>query len=143
RIRARHRRRIVYVTTASAMVPLKEGLFEMPETMDGVPRLIGQKCGNCKECVTGADHSTCPNCCQEALERITLSSIGEVYSYTTVHQQLPAALVQAPYVMARINLPEGVIVQTVLTDVEPGQVHIGMQVEVCLRQLGESEGRPI
>ena len=73
------------------------------------------------------------------LERITLGARGTVFSYTIVRQQLPGALVQAPYVMARVKLPEGVTVQTIITDIELEEVTIGMAVEICLKQLTEDD----
>jgi uncharacterized protein len=120
-------------------VPLRDDLFEMPESLEGTPLLYGQRCRNCGEVFSGGRRVFCANCSAEALERITLSTSGEVYSYTTVRQALKGALVQPPYVIAQVRLPERVTVQTVLTGVEPEQVRIGMPVEICLRPLGEDE----
>lgn len=122
------------------MKPLREGLFEMPETLDGTPLLLGQRCTNCREVFAGIERSFCANCCEPTLERTTLSTRGEVFTYTVVRQQLRGALVEVPYVMARVRLPEGVTIQTVLVDVEPDEVRIGMPVDVCLKQLGEDDG---
>jgi uncharacterized OB-fold protein len=46
---------------------------------------------------------------------------------------------EAPYVLARVRLPEDVTVQTIITDVELDEVAIGMPVEICLRQLTEDD----
>ncbi len=56
-----------------------------------------------------------------------------------MRQQLKGALVQAPYVMARVKLPEGVTVQTIITNVELDGVTIDMPVEICLKQLSEDD----
>lgn len=125
--------------TAQHMVPLREGMFEMPDTIEGTPKLFGQRCTACKEVFNTTERVYCANCSEEALERITLGARGTVFSYTIVRQQLPGALVQAPYVMARVRLPEGVTVQTIITDVELEEVTIGMAVEICLKQLTEDD----
>lgn len=125
--------------TAQQMVPLREGMFEMPETIEGTPKLFGQRCTACKEVFTTTERVYCANCSEEALERITLGTRGTVFSYTIVRQQLKGALIQAPYVMARVKLPEGVTVQTIITDIELEDVTVGMPVEICLKQLSEDE----
>lgn len=134
------------MTTAqtAAMVPLREGMFEMPDAIDGKPRLYGQRCASCGEVFGTTGREYCANCGQARLERILLGTSGKVHTYTIVHQQLPGSLMEPPYVIARVTLPEGVSVQTVLCDVEPEDVKIGMPVEICLRQLQEDdEGRAV
>lgn len=130
--------------TAQRLVPLREGMFEMPDTIEGTPKLFGQKCTACNEVFNTTERVYCANCSEEALERITLSTEGTVFSYTIVRQQLNGALIQAPYVMARVKLAEGVTVQTIITDIELEDVTVGMPVKICLKQLSEDEeDRPI
>jgi uncharacterized OB-fold protein len=126
-------------SSVKKLVPLRPGMFEMPETLEGTPRLYGQRCRDCGEVFASAQRVFCANCSSQALERITLGARGEVHSYTVVHQQLRGALVEAPYVIARVKLAEGVTVQTILADVDPAEVRTGMPVEICLRALGETE----
>lgn len=123
--------------TQVPMVPLRPNMFEMPDSLEGQPLLLGQSCVQCGETFAGLERHYCPNCSQASLERVFLSTHGEVFTYTLVHQQLRGSLVEAPYVMARVRLPEGVTVQTILRDVEPSDVSIGMPVEICLKKLRE------
>ena len=120
------------------LVPLREGMFKMPRSITGKPRLYGQRCSTCGE-VFANQRVYCANCCQETLEQITLSTEGEVATFTIVRQQLPGSFMQAPYVLARVRLAEDVTVQTIITDVELDEVAIGMPVEICLRQLTEDD----
>ena len=129
--------------TANELVPLQAGLFEMPESIDGVPRLYGQRCANCGEVFTSASRRYCANCGESSLERILLGTSGTVHTFTTVYQKLPGSLIEPPYVIARVMLPEGVQVQTVLRDVEPDEVKIGMPVEIFLAPLEIDEGRTV
>jgi uncharacterized protein len=67
-------------------------------------------------------------------EEVTLSGLGEVYSYTVV-QDAPAGFdEQAPYVLAMIRLAEGPLITAQLTDLE-GTPEIGMAVEMVTRRL--------
>jgi hypothetical protein len=125
------------------LVPLREGMFKMPHSITGKPKLYGQRCSTCGE-VFANQRVYCANCCQETLERITLGTEGEIATYTIVRQQLAGSFIEAPYVLARVRLPEDVSVQTIITDVELDEVAIGMPVEICLRQLTEDDdGNPV
>lgn len=131
-------------TETAEMVPLREGMYEMPDTIDGKPQLYGQRCTNCSEVFASTGREYCANCGEPALEQILFGTSGKVHTFTIVHQKLPGSLIETPYVIARVTLPEGVSVQTVLCDVQPEAVEIGMPVEICLQQLDEDdEGRAV
>ena len=68
-----------------------------------------------------------------------LSTAGTIYTYTVVHQPLRGSLMVPPYVIAQIRMPEGVSIQAIMTDIEPDQVKIGMEVEICLKQVDEND----
>jgi uncharacterized OB-fold protein len=89
-----------------------------------------QVCGAC-------GHRQLPGgpCCRECLspelswERAT--GRGTVFSYTIVHKALhPAFAAQVPYVLADIQLEEGPILTSNVTDAPPQGVSIGMEVDV-------------
>ena len=131
-------------TETPKLVPLREGMFEMPDSIDGTPKLLGQRCSNCDEVFAATQRVFCANCHQESLKQVTLGTTGVVVTYTIVHQQLKGALVKIPYVMARVRLPEDVVVQTILTDIDPKDADVDMPVEICLKQLSEDDaGNPI
>ena len=74
-------------------------------------------------------------CCRECLspdlswERA--SGRGTVFSYTIVHKALhPAFAARVPYVLADIQLEEGPILTSNVTDVAPQGVSVGMPVVV-------------
>lgn len=128
--------KILAAKAAPKLVPLREGMFKMPRSINGKPRLLGQRCTSCGEQFSN-QRKFCANCCQPTLEAVTFGTSGEITTYTTVRQQLPDALIKVPYVIARVRLDEGVSVQTILTEVEPDEVTIGMKVVSCLKQVTE------
>lgn len=67
----------------------------------------------------------------------TMSGLGEVYSFTTMYSVPQNYEDQKPYTIALVKLAEGPIVTAQLTDVNNGDVHIGMAVEMVTRKLRE------
>jgi hypothetical protein len=65
------------------------------------------------------------------------SGRGEVYSFSTVYQAPQGYEDYVPYIVALIKLEEGPLVMAQLTDVDPNEVRIGMQVEMVTRKLRE------
>lgn len=77
----------------------------------------------------------CLECEAPAYELFTFSGLGEVYSFTTVYDAPTGFDGMAPYMIAMVKLEEGPIVTAQLTDVLPGEVEIGMPVEMVTRKL--------
>jgi hypothetical protein len=76
------------------------------------------------------------------MEDVVFSGRGEVCSFTTVYDAAPNGS-QVPYVLALVRLEEGPVVTAQITDADPGEVEIGMQVEMVIRKMKEDnpEGR--
>ncbi|RIK44521.1 MAG: hypothetical protein DCC55_02325 [Chloroflexi bacterium] len=66
-----------------------------------------------------------------------LSGRGKVYSFSTMYNAPQGYEDQKPYTIALVKLEDGPMVTAQLTDVEPGDVQIGMQVEMVTRKLRE------
>jgi uncharacterized protein len=71
----------------------------------------------------------------EQWEPYTLRGAGTVYSFTVVRQPPAGHEAQAPYILAMVKLEEGLLVTAQLTDCEPQDVAIDMQVEMVTRRL--------
>ncbi len=116
---------------------IEEGLFRLDET--GTPRLRGSKCPGCGA-VFGGRRSVCLACFRVGLEDADLSADGEVYSFTTVHQPSADALIQPPYTIVQVRLPEGVIVTAPLLGTEPQAVSVGLPVRTKAFRFSEATG---
>jgi len=119
------------------MVPLREGIFRLPSGPDEEPALTGSRCQNCGDHFFPKRH-ICLSCGQEEIEETTLGPRGKIWTYTVARQTPPGSLMQAPYVIAVVQLAEGAMVQAVLTDYDPEAVHVGMEVEMVLEKMGTS-----
>ena len=69
----------------------------------------------------------CPACGADKPEYLLAAGTGEVYSYV-VHHHPPVPGHQAPFVVALVQLTEGVRMVGELLGVDPGQVRVGMPV---------------
>lgn len=96
--------------------------------------LVGEVCPHCDQKIF-PPRDICPGCRSEANEAYAFSGKGEVYSYTTIYEAPAGYEEQAPYTVALVKLDEGPMITAQLTDVNHGEVKIGMRVEMVTRKL--------
>lgn len=103
----------------------------------GEGRLVLQRCRSCQQ-VQFYPRSLCANCLSDDLAWIEASGRGVVYSYTVVHRALMAGFAdEVPYVIALVQLDEGVRLMTRLVRCEPDLVTVGMPVAVTFSKLSD------
>jgi uncharacterized OB-fold protein len=72
------------------------------------------------------------------LEWRAAAGTGSVYTFTIVHRApLPAFAARTPYVVASIELDEGVRIMAQVVDCPAGDVRIGMRVQLAWEPRGE------
>ena len=80
----------------------------------------------------------CPHCHREALEWVPAAGTGVVYSFTVVHRPAgPAFADRVPYVVALIDLDEGVRMLSTLRIADPARARVGQRVSVTFEDLEE------
>ena len=97
-------------------------------------RLEGQRCTSCGA-VQFPSRAACGACRGRDLETYRFSGRGTVFSFAEV-AQAPKGF-SGPYLVALVELEEGVRVTAQLTDVEMDEVEIGMPVEMVTRRIQE------
>lgn len=91
-----------------------------------------QRCNGCQQFIF-YPRGICPHCLSDDLTWERAQGTGEVYAFTIVYRHPnPAFQGDIPYVVALIELTEGVRMLTNLVDVaaDPTVVRVGMPVEV-------------
>ena len=92
--------------------------------------LYFQRCRDCGK-KRFYPRAVCPNCLSSATVWVRASGRGTVYSFTVTHQnQAPGFREELPYVLAIVELEEGVRMMTNVVGCAPDRVRIGMAVEV-------------
>lgn len=76
----------------------------------------------------------------EPLEWVESPGLGTVHTFTVVHRSFYENLT-APFVLAIVDLDEGVRMTAHVVDVEPATVRIGLRVRAEFRSRGE--GLPV
>lgn len=95
-----------------------------------------QKCQSCEQHIF-YPRSICPHCFSEQIEWVTASGYGRIYSYTVVHRSYGPFSEQTPFVVAVVELDEGV---RMLTHVKGPRdaVVIDAPVRVTFEQVEEN-----
>ncbi|HEU4759034.1 MAG TPA: Zn-ribbon domain-containing OB-fold protein [Dehalococcoidia bacterium] len=130
-------------TEAPRRVPIRGAHLRLPAGPDEEPALEGSRCPQCGDTFY-PPRVVCLNCYHEGMERVALSRHGTLWTFTIARMAIPGSLVSAPYVIAQVELPEGVMVATVLTGVDPEAVRIGMALELVVEKASvNAEGAEV
>lgn len=97
--------------------------------------LIGKKCNSCGFHMLDPSFS-CPNCGGSSLEEFSFSGKGKIYTFTVVMVGFGHLASRAPYVLAIVELEEGLKILTIVEDVEKEKVMIGDFVEFKRKEEG-------
>ena len=96
-------------------------------------QLVIQRCGDCNE-YQWYPRGICANCWSGNIRWVQSSGKGTVWTYTITQQNRTTGFAEmVPYVLALVELEEGVRMFTNIVDCEPGDVEIGMAVEVTFQ----------
>ena len=118
--------------------------FEPPESEIAAPfwdatresRLVLQWCTDCERPIW-YPREVCPGCLGESLEWRDAGGGGVVYACTVEHKASP------PYVVALVELDEGVRLLSNVVGCPPEQVAVGDRVQVTWEALSDGRGLPL
>ncbi|MFH1285357.1 MAG: Zn-ribbon domain-containing OB-fold protein [Candidatus Micrarchaeota archaeon] len=99
--------------------------------------LVGSKCETCKGHYFPI-RNVCPKCRRKGkIVPFQFSGKGKVYSYTLITAPPAGFELDAPYILAIIDLEEGARVTAQVVDCEEKDVKIGAPVESVFRKIQE------
>ncbi len=99
-------------------------------------RLVGEMCTGCGK-VLFPRSAVCPECGSVDLEEVGLRGTGSVVTWTVVRNPPEGYEKYSPFVVALVELDDGVRVLSQVVDVEPDEVEAGMRVEAAFRRIKE------
>ncbi|MGH3881125.1 MAG: bifunctional MaoC family dehydratase N-terminal/OB-fold nucleic acid binding domain-containing protein [Actinophytocola sp.] len=100
-----------------------------------------QRCGGCGE-LRHPPGPMCPACGETKPEFVVASGRGSVYSYV-VHHHPPVPGRSLPFVVALVELEEGVRMLAELVDVAPSSVRVGLPVVAGFVRVDDSLTMPV
>jgi uncharacterized OB-fold protein len=95
-----------------------------------------QHCNSCQRYVF-YPRSLCPFCHADTLSWVPATGRGTIYSYTVAHQAFGSFATDVPFIVALVELEEGVRMMTRILDAPREQVRIGVPVHVSFESRGE------
>lgn len=120
------------------MISLENDVLALPSSPEGKPTLLGSRCKNCGR-VFFPRRLRCAACAGADLEQVNLSSKGRLFSFVVVEQKPKFALVEAPYVLGEVALPEGVHVYAVIRGCDPKDLQEDLEVTLALEKVRVDE----
>ena len=99
-------------------------------------QLLLQRCADCGA-IRFPAAGICPHCRATGAEWITASGRARVYSWIVVTHPVPREIYDddVPYVVALVELEEGVRMATNIVGCDAGEVRAGMEVEVTFDEV--------
>lgn len=101
---------------------------------------------HCQDCDSNIFYPRkyCPECWSGNLTWIKASGKATVYSFTTTQDMVePKFWEDLPYVLALVDLEEGIRMMTRIVGCDPDSVDIGMAVEVVFQDITEECALPM
>jgi len=95
-----------------------------------------QRCNVCSKAVF-YPRSICPHCHADQLAWIVASGKGTIYSYTVAHQGFGPFAADVPFIVAIVELEEGVRMMSRIVDAPRELVAVGVAVSVTFEAVGE------
>ena len=130
------------VDSAKKQVPIKEGMMKLPQSPSDKGSLIGCKCRKCGQ-LFFVKRDMCENCQSQDLEEVTLSGTGKLYAFSVMYYPAPPPYKPAnpfvPFGIGWVELPEGLVVYSLLTENDASKLKVGMNLELIFNKFSEDK----
>ncbi|MFQ6107274.1 MAG: Zn-ribbon domain-containing OB-fold protein [Thermoplasmata archaeon] len=104
--------------------------------------LFASRCGSCGETFF-PPRLVCPSCHRKSIgrmESVKLCGTGKIVTYSVVHDAPESFEMQKPYIIAIVEMKDGVRLTAPIIDCDECDIDVGMEVQATFRKLGE-EGK--
>ncbi|MHB8906366.1 MAG: Zn-ribbon domain-containing OB-fold protein [Melioribacteraceae bacterium] len=107
-----------------------------------VPQRYRLEAGKCKQCgnISFPPRLVCPKCKSKTFETVQLSKEGKILMFTIIRVGPDKFSKETPYVVAIIELNDGVRITAQVTDCDVNKVEIGAKVKMIFRKI-QDEGK--
>lgn len=125
--------------------PLPEPSIDSKPFWDSLKegRLTFQTCAGCGK-VRHYPRPVCDACYSMEVEWTESSGKGTLYSWTETHHPFHVGFRgETPYILATVDMAEGVRIQSLLLDADLADLEVGQPVEVVLNRVTEDVTLPL
>ena len=107
-----------------------------------IPQRYRLEAGKCKQCghISFPPRLVCPKCKSKTFETVKLSREGKILTFTIIRVGPDKFSKETPYVVAIIELNDGVRLTSQVTDCDVDKVEIGNKVKLVFRKI-QDEGK--
>ena len=107
-----------------------------------IPQRYRLESGKCKQCgsISFPPRLICPKCKSKNFENVKLSREGKILTFTIIRVGPDKFSKETPYVVAIIELNDGVRLTVQVTDCDVDKVEIGAKVKMVFRKI-QDEGK--
>ena len=107
-----------------------------------VPQRYRLEAGKCKQCgnISFPPRLVCPKCKSKTFENVKLSREGKILTFTIIRVGPDKFSKETPYVVAIIELNDGVRLTAQVADCDVDKVEIGNKVKLIFRKI-QDEGK--
>lgn len=118
--------------------PLRDGIADEYWRKSAIGKLVIQKCADCSSYIF-PPRVMCPTCWSSGtLDWAEVSGDGVVHAFSIVNRPpFPEFNEGQPYVVALVELAEGVVMMSNVVGCEPSEVTIGMPVGIAFDELAD------
>jgi uncharacterized OB-fold protein len=107
-----------------------------------IPQRYRLEAGKCKQCgnISFPPRLICPKCKSKTFETVQLSREGKILTFTIIRVGPDKFSKETPYVVAIIELNDGVRLTAQVADCDVDKVEIGAKVKLTFRKI-QDEGK--
>ena len=107
-----------------------------------IPQRYRLEAGKCKQCghISFPPRLVCPKCKSKTFETVKLSREGKILTFTIIRVGPDKFSKETPYVVAIIELNDGVRLIAQIADCDVDKVEIGNKVKLIFRKI-QDEGK--
>ena len=118
-------------------VSLEPGVFEVGETKEE-DRLIGSRCQACDRYFFPG-RKWCALCAEPTTEEVVLGKEGVLDSFSVMTRKTKYALIETPYVLGEVRIPEGILIYSVIRTEDPEKLQVGQKVQLDAMEIKKDD----
>ena len=100
--------------------------------------LMGSKCTECERYFF-PQRKRCAHCAEPTTEPVELSKEGVLSSYSLLTRKPKYCLVDPPYILGEVSIPEGIVIYAVIHSADPEALEMGQPVRLDTVEIENDE----